>query len=404
MQENSSKKPPAKPSVAGAIIASFCIVIYFIALVYAAVSIYTSIDERSTTAEREFFDLADLAASAGVLGFMDEEFSQAIQDFITKSRTIEGVIISGPNGEYAFEREPGQAVNLVNNSPRFKNRFDFSRQPLLRPLRIAGLRNVNIQAKAGAVDYSYVTEILKQSLVLVLGALALAFFTLLLEALLGQSAVKRRSAAVSSAHEHEAAEARYETEGPVRAEDFRGKARNAEDETGGMDAVPQGLYSPQSGIGWEEYTAERLDSELRRCASCEKDLVFMEIAWKDVREADFYRLFAADVVRFFIERDLIFEKGERGITIIRPGIDLETGFAKAEDFHNRMIHKYPRVFKTKTDLCVGLSSRSGRLVEAERLLFEADEALERALADPSSHIIAFKSDPEKYRSFVRDGA
>lgn len=409
---NPSVTPRGKPSVAGVIIASFCIVIYFIALVYAAVSIYTSIDERGITAEREFLDLADLASSAGVLGFMDEAFVQTIEDAIAASRTIEGVIISGPNGEYAFERERGQAVNWVNNSPRFKSRFDFSRQPLHRPLRIAGLRNVNIQAKAGAVDYVFFTEILKQALVLVLGALALAFFTLLLEALIGEAGAKRRSAAAAANDERPAAPVPMEAESPAAEEFFQEEAEPSADAPDSPeepdspvepDAIPRGLFSPRSNIGWKEYTTERLDSELRRSASAEQDLVFIGIEWKDGGETDFYRHFAADVVRFFIERDLIFEKGERGIAVICPGIDLETGFAKAEDFHRRMIHKYSRVFKTKTGLCIGLSSRSGRLVEAERLMFEAEEALERALADPVSHLVAFKSDPEKYRAFVRGG-
>jgi hypothetical protein len=62
--------------------------------------------------------------------------------------------------------------------------------------------------------------------------------------------------------------------------------------------------------------------------------------------------------------------------------------------------KYPALFTAKTDLCMGLSSRSGRPVNAERLMFEAEEALERAMMDPVSHIVAFKSDPEKYRAFM----
>jgi hypothetical protein len=32
---------------------------------------------------------------------------------------------------------------------------------------------------------------------------------------------------------------------------------------------------------------------------------------------------------------------------------------------------------------------------------EAGKALEKALGDPVSHIVAFKSDPEKYREFIR---
>jgi hypothetical protein len=168
-------------------------------------------------------------------------------------------------------------------------------------------------------------------------------------------------------------------------------------------AGPRGLYSPHGNIGWEDYTKDRLAAELLRCASFEQDLVFITMEFKGKLPADFYNKFADDAVNFFTLRDLIFERGERGISIIYPNIDLDIGFAKSEEFHNRVLSKYSSVFRSRTDLCMGLTSRSGRLVDAERMVFEATEALERALEDPVSHIVAFKSDPEKYRAFIKKG-
>ncbi|MDR0641743.1 MAG: hypothetical protein LBG07_04700, partial [Treponema sp.] len=55
----------------------------------------------------------------------------------------------------------------------------------------------------------------------------------------------------------------------------------------------------------------------------------------------------------------------------------------------------------KIDLRFGISSRSGRLIDAERIMLEAREALKRAAEDNASHIVAFKSDPEKYRQYVK---
>jgi hypothetical protein len=115
----------------------------------------------------------------------------------------------------------------------------------------------------------------------------------------------------------------------------------------------------------------------------------------------FYKIFAEEAVNFFTLRDLIFEKGDQGIAVISPNIDLEQGFAKSEEFRERILKKLPDSSKTGYALCAGLSSRSGRLIEAERLMFETSEALLKALADPLSPIVAFKSDPEKYRDFVR---
>jgi hypothetical protein len=417
--------------------------VYLAALVFAGIKLYISIDERRVTAEREFFDLADRASSAGVLGFMDQPFISAIEDAIAESRTIEGIIISGPEGEYAFERERGGVISWVNDSPRFKPRFDLIRDPLFLPLHIEGLRNVNIQAAALAVDYSLVTGVLKQTLIMVLAALALAFFTLLLEALLGKN---RSSLNVSSAPFREP----VVPSGKSRAGDYApgqdeikarpsrppvqkteiydkepayndavpesgikreasGGFRETTDETAGEESAdlhrgeaqgPRGLFSPHGNIGWEDYTLERLAAELHRCASFEQDLVFIVMEFRNLRSGGgFYNEFADDAVNFFTLRDLIFEKGERGISIIYPNIDLDLGFAKAEEFHSRIMSKHS--LASKTDLCIGLSSRSGRLVDAERMVFEASEALARALEDPVSHIVAFKSDPEKYREFIR---
>jgi hypothetical protein len=114
-----------------------------------------------------------------------------------------------------------------------------------------------------------------------------------------------------------------------------------------------------------------------------------------------YKIFAEETVNFFTLRDLIFEKGDQGIAVIAPYIDLEQGFAKSEEFRERILKKLPDSSKTRQELCVGLSSRSGRLIEAERLMFETAEALSKALADPLSPVVAFKSDPEKYRDFIR---
>jgi hypothetical protein len=266
------------------------------------------------------------------------------------------------------------------------------------PLRIEGLRNVNIQAAAGTLDYGLISAILRQTLIAILAALVLAFFTLLLESLTGKKSTpvfqapsppaKNPAAGVFVKPEQKKAEDSFPPDALLPPEE-------AEE--------PKGLYSPRSNIGWEEYTEDRLASELHRCASFEQDLVFIVMEFKGKLADNFYRQFTGDAVNFFTLRDLIFERGERGISIIFPNIDLDMGFSKAEEFHNRILSKYSGAFKSKTDLCIGLSSRSGRLVDAERIMFETAEALERALTDPVSHIVAFRSDPEKYRAFIRRG-
>jgi len=380
-QAHSSKKT----SVLGIIIASICILVYLGALVSVIIRINTSMEQYRLAAEQEFFDLADLASSAGVLSFMDETFVEIIQKAVDASKTLEGVIISGPNGEYGFEKERGKALNYVNGSPRFRSSFDFSRHVMYQPLRIQGLRNVNIQAVAGAIDYAELSEILKQALFLIASALILAFFTLIVE-----STRKGRV-----------------TYNKPRAEARQDKDTNkTAGKTAGQTAGPApayaagGSYSERGRVVREENAETRLTEELQRCAAAGQDLAFISIEYKPAADETFYARFAADAARFFTSRDFVCEKGEKGISVICPGFNLDTGFLNADEFHNRIMGKYPDFFKGKTDLCMGLSARTGRPVNAERLMFEAEEALERALMDPISHIVAFKSDPEKYKAFM----
>ena len=373
------------------------------------------IERQRDLALNEFTYIAD-RASSGVFEFMDERFIETVQEDLVASKTLEGLIVYGPNGgEYPFEKNQGRAINMVNNSPRFKNRFDFSRQPLYRPLHIQNLQYANIEAKALAVDYGKISDILKQTLIIVSAALVLAFFTLLMESLLDKSGGKRRQNISYEEHNYsypmqEKIPKRNDRMQESEAREFRQEPRQIQipleskpkAQKTQTRELPKGLYSPRSNIGWEEYTSTRLDSELRRCSANEQDLVYLAMEFKELNISDenFYLNFANDAVAFFTMRDMIFEKGKSGIAVILPNADLETAFAKANEFHTRCLSKYRGVFKSKTDLCTGLSSRSGRLIDAQRLIFEANEALEKALLDPVSHIIAFKSDPEKYRAFI----
>jgi len=363
-------KKSTKTSVLGIIVACICIIIYMGVLVYVIIGINADMNQRRLVAEQEFYDIVDLANSAGLLSFMDETFNDIILNALRRSVALEGLIISGPNGEEGFEKEPGRALTWVNNSPRFRNRFDFSRQPYFQQLRIQGLRNVNIIAVAGAFDYEEISKILKKALLPVIISLVLAFFTLLM------SFLRRRP-------------------------DGRKKEKKADEPV--KEAPKQGArgaYSERGRVVRQENTESRLTEELRRCAAAGQDLSFIVMEFKPAIDDPSYARIAADTARFFSSRDFVCEKGERGISVICPGLNLDAGFLNAGEFHTRVMGKYPGLIKSKTDLCVGLSARSGRPVDAERLMFEAEEALERAMMDPISFIVAFKSDPEKYKAFM----
>ena len=389
-----------KTSIIPSIVAVLCIVTYIVAIAFGVTRIVGNIGERRNLAESEFNDLADKATSSSVfLGFLSEAYRQAIRDYLNASETLSGVIITGTYGEYAFERQSGDTITWINGSPRFKTGLVLSGGPLYLPLRIEGQRNVTIQAVYDYLDYTLFQRTLRDILFVVLGALLIALITLLLELFLKKKASQPMASdapgsdpmsdLMNEAPESEAPESEVPGNEAFGNEAFGNEA--------------SGLYSTRGNIVRESYTSEKVASELHRCASSKSDLVILAMDWKNTEILDdkkFFR-FANEVVIFFKIRDHVFCRGENGISVIIPDTDLDKGISQAGEFHRHINTKLPELFEGGSDLCIGLSSRSGRLIDAERLMFEAFSALEKALADPSSHVIAFKSDPVKYREFIK---
>ena len=371
-------KKPGNPSLGGSIIAAICIVIYLFALVQGAVRIYLSIDERKITAEQEFYNIANIAMDVGNQGFMSVGFVNSINNALTSTKSLEALIITGPDGGNAFEKKPGYAIAWVNNAPRFKNKFFFLNENLYKPLAISDLRNANIKGIANAFDYAEFIKIMKETLFLILIGFALSFFTLLIQSLVGKGS-KTESGFVPI----------------IKQEKNLRVIKDLEPSSG-----PKGLYSSRSGIGWEEYLNDRLDSELHRCSSSEKDLALLIMDFTDIGEEKVFRQAAEEAVTFFTSRDLLFEFGESGITVILPGTGFETAVAMSEKFYERITERFPKSYSEAYGLCIGLSTRSGRLCNANRMILEAMEALKKAKGDSKTSIIAFKSDPDKYRTFI----
>jgi len=378
-------KKSGNPSTVWSVIAAFCIIIYISALIWGAVNIYLSTEGRKLKAEQEFANIADLALSVGIQGFMDERFVTSIEKkFFDESESLDAIIISGPNNGTFFEKRQGHTIDWVNNEPRFKNKFYFLN--FYRFLAIPDVRNANIKAVANAFDYDESIKIMKETLLIILIGFVLSFFTFFLQSLMGKS--KPEKIYIQTPQSPESAKSVS-----VKNDDHALSSTV----TGGG---PNGLYSPRTGLGWEEYTRERLDSELRRCSSTENDLTLLLMEFTDAIEERIFIQAAKEAASFFAGKDLIFEHGEMGFTVILPGAGFEEAIEKAEKFYQRIMKRFPNSYMKACGLCIGLSSRSGRLLNTDRLILEASEALKKAKSDTKTKIIAFKSDLEKYRAFI----
>ena len=165
-------------------------------------------------------------------------------------------------------------------------------------------------------------------------------------------------------------------------------------------SAEQGLFSPASGFGWESYLSTRLESELVRAASSEQDLALALIKIPGMtKESDYYGNVCQTLQNFFQYKDFIFERGEDGFAAIMQHCDVDTAMQNAEVLHSNIASALKTAGQSAKPL-IGISSRSLRLISAERLKNEADQALLHASEDADSPIIAFRVNPEKYRKFI----
>jgi hypothetical protein len=355
------------------IIAFVSIVLYAAAIGIGIIRILADVNENRAAAQREFYDLADIASSAGALGFMEEPFKEAVRDAVAASKTLRAVIITGPFGaEFTYERDDNGIIAWVGDTPRFQRRFGLSSNPHFSPLRVDGLRNATIQAVSSFIDYDAFSRILLQSLFLVLASALLSAITLLVYH------VRDKKAALVSDTMQET----YPQ--PKQA------------------AGPGDPLKPEDGETWIK---EKLDAELGICSITDKDLalILMELSLSAGFGSadDVNRELAARAIQFFGSQGSVHERNTRSLAVILSGEGLEKAFSKARQFHDLIVTELPELFPYKNDLRIGLSSRNKRLVRANRLFLEASRALDKASLEVQSPIVAFKSDPEKYNAFVQ---
>lgn len=405
----------SKISLISGIVACICIIVYLGSIVFAGIRVYTGVADRRILASREFSNLAKLSAAIGTLGGLNDSFKETITNEILHSKTLQGVIFSGSRGEYAFERDPETIITWNRDSPSFKFQFGLSKVPLSQSLKM-GNQVVTLQAVYTYIDYELLITILKRTLLVVLATLCLALFTLIFQFLLANPTYNADTKEESSFTDipHTDKTSRYEDKYEDKKDDTQEEQLVAGLEkdilpprTTPIPPVPVpeetiGLYGSRSYIGREIHAQERLIAELKRCTSFGQDLVLMAIEMQGSEQPvdKEFRFLADEAVKLFLRRDLIFEKGDRGIMVILPSIDLDQGFTKSEKFFNRIVTKYAETFENKVELYIGLSSRVDRAIDAERLIFEVSGALKKSKEDPASPIVAFRSDPEKYKAFI----
>lgn len=161
------------------------------------------------------------------------------------------------------------------------------------------------------------------------------------------------------------------------------------------DNNPYGLFSPKSGIGWESYLLTRLDNELNRATSSEFDLAVFIIKIQDIEKDEDKLKQVCDYLTIqFQFKDMLFEYKEDCIVAIKISMSLDDAITFADKLHSD-------IEDITADTCfIGISTRTIRIISGERLLQEAEEALNHAQEEKDTPIIAFRANAEKYRQYL----
>lgn len=138
---------------------------------------------------------------------------------------------------------------------------------------------------------------------------------------------------------------------------------------------------------------ERINFELTKAASNEQDFSVLLIEIKNSEKF-------ADIEKFLTDnygKENVFNYKENTFALLKENTNIDEAEDKAALIENNI-----RTLYEEPNLAIGISSRSIRTITADRLLAEAEEALNHADNDPDSKIVGFHVDVEKYREFMEN--
>jgi GGDEF domain-containing protein len=375
-------------------------------IIWFVFSLYTTLDKTVKASGEHFSVMSGRAFSAFRTGELEpKDAVRFLRPAALNSRNLQLFFIARDSGaiEYLFASD-SSFLNMVPEGS-FLNRSQLSVQadPVLTLLyeeRASG-ETGNLTA------YGYYSRVDREELFSIFQPLfiALLFFTILLAILLGL--LKRE---LSDEPQENRQENKQEQEAQLqnftvadsKQDDFFNEVSSFEQDDPHSyvheDEPPDSLslYSPRSGLCWEDFLPDRLTNELKRSASFEQELTLALVSCSSI-ESSMYRKLAEQFSKVFPMRDMTFEYGASGFAVILPNTSLFTAIEQMREFvSNAEISGK----KCGRKLAAGLSSRSGRLISGSILIKEASVSLKRAHKDGDANIAGFRPDPGKFRDYL----
>lgn len=377
-------------------------VLWFIAALSGALR------DGTAEAERSFSWISREAVRSSLdNGFLSAKFIEDINSLCSKSRLLEALMIETPAGVVYVWPENSRFIAIgVDGKPSITS-SDTVRRVFSSALDIG-------DSQAGSVRMTAVIKVLqngavfsasRNSFMLVLAVLLVTMIVLILQKNEPEGSGRALPLSPDSEFSLEDGLEPVETASrkvtAVTLEDAAAEVGAPDDDTV-PEVRPEGLFSPVTGIGWEPYLEERLDAELVRAASSEQDLALLIVRVPGLVRTDLLSRKVASILLETISfRDMLFEFGSDGFAGIMQNVNLDLAMKTAEKLYAR-IDEMLLELSGDARIALGLTTRTARLLPASRMIQEAEAAVKKAEEEPNLPIVAFRANPEKYRTYVAE--
>ena len=177
-------------------------------------------------------------------------------------------------------------------------------------------------------------------------------------------------------------------------------SEEAEEQTKEQTEVSETQREPEvtATISEEEALLPALEEELIHSASQEQDLSLIIVRIAGIPNDDTNSPQAACIKNCVNNRGSAYRYGKDAYALLIKALKLDDALQDAESLLERLAASLRD--QGLPAITIGISSRTERLISADRLLTEASEAQKHASEDMTSPIIAFRVNPEKYRNFI----
>ncbi|MCR4823189.1 MAG: hypothetical protein K5873_10005 [Treponema sp.] len=179
-------------------------------------------------------------------------------------------------------------------------------------------------------------------------------------------------------------------------EDKNNEVYDDNDDENTEEANEESDLSPLTQIRLQSSLEAALDSSIEAGKS-QATLALVKINNLDRGNAISQKIIS--ILKSKAQEKMLFEYKADAYALIFEDKDLQNTVNLFEDLYSE-ISDFLKDNNAVNEVSVGISSASDRKIKAERIILEADQALNYASQDPDSPIIAFRANPEKYKEFM----